>query len=173
MEINDKIKKHIFRFWKTLGIETGENFFTQFGIDIGQLTFYDKEDFIDDLIFEYYGGPDKILEKLNRLRNKVIEYEDEYGGIRFKIVKFSYDKGDMSFYYDAIVDGDTILLDEEGKETTTYELWLEEGLDREFSGIIEETIFDVVYDRISDKLGLHLILENFKITKPGEFKYVR
>lgn len=164
MEITDKIKKIIFKYWKDNGIDLGNNFFTMFGVDITH-----DDEIITDLLIEYYGGLEKTMERLDKLKNEVIEVTEYGGTIRFKIINFTFDKGDKHFYYDVFMDGGVLLSDEDGNEQTTYDIWLEEGLDRGFTNESREYIEDIFYDKISSKSGFNFNLENLTILKPGEF----
>lgn len=170
MVLNDKIKKYLFNYWRKYGLDFSRNFFAQFGVNIMELPFgYDRDEFITDLVLEFYGGVEKVNEMLNKIKGKTINYEDEYGNIRFKIINFIYDKGEKMFFYDVIVDGDSKILDENHDYQNVYDMWMYEGLDREFSEFIRHNVEDIVYDKITTKTGLNLILEDLRITKPGEF----
>lgn len=169
MEISDRIKKFIFQFWKKHGIDTSDNFFTQFGIDMRELHWTYKDEGIQELVIEYYGGVEKTLDKLNRLKDKDIEDDHEYGGIRFKITRFIYDKGEKIFFYDVVVDGSVEILNGYDEESTIYDEWKDEGLSRDFTEATREYVEDVFYDKITTKTKLTFILEDLIITKPGEY----
>jgi len=170
MVLNEKIKKLMFNYWRKYGIDYTRNFFTQFGINIMELPFgYDRDEFITDLVLEFYGGVEKVKEMLDKIKGKTINYEDEYGNVKFKITNFIYDKGEKMFFYDVIMDGNSKILDENDDYQTAYDMWMEEGLDRDFSESMKHNVDDIVYDKITTKTGLNFMLEDLRITKPGEF----
>lgn len=162
MEISDNIKKLIFDYWRKNGVDTSKGFFNMFGIT----RYYMDDPEVQEMVIEFYGGVDNVIEKLKKLTKVII---DE-GYIRFYIEDVYFDSTDVESRFLAIVDGGVVIPTEYEGEQDTYTLYMEEGLDREFSEYIREEINDIVYNVITKKTGLILSLDTFNVTQPGEFK---
>jgi hypothetical protein len=162
MEISDNIKKLIFDYWRKNGVDISKGFFNMFGIT----RYYMDDPEVQEMVIEFYGGVDNVIEKLKKLTNVIINTSN----FKFYIDDVSYDSIDGEFRFNVIVDGGQILETEYEGEQELYTLYMVEGLDREFSEFIREDINETIYKVVSEKTGVFMSLDIFNVTQPGEFK---
>jgi hypothetical protein len=162
MEISDNIKKLIFDYWRKNGVDISKGFFNMFGIT----RYYMDDPEVQEMVFEFYGGVEKTIERLEKLTNVIIDTSI----FKFYINDVLYDSIDGEMRFNAIVDGGQILETEYEGEQELYTLYMEEGLDREFSEFIREDINETIYKVVSEKTGVSMGLDIFNVTQPGEFK---
>ena len=66
MEINNKIKKILFDYWKSNGVDTNITTLSLFGIPKRT---YNEIEYVQSLVIEFYGGRDEVLKKLMKPKN--------------------------------------------------------------------------------------------------------
>jgi hypothetical protein len=132
----------------------------------GITRYYMDDPEVQEMVIEFYGGVDNVIEKLKKLTNVIINTSN----FKFYIDDVSYDSIDGEFRFNVIVDGGQILETEYEGEQELYTLYMEEGLDREFSEFIREDINETIYKVVSEKTGVFMSLDIFNVTQPGEFK---
>tara|TARA_R110000796_G_scaffold94869_2_gene199795 strand:+ start:8137 stop:8655 length:519 start_codon:yes stop_codon:yes gene_type:complete len=166
MDINDKIKKVLFKYWKENGVQTDSATLSLFGISgVG----YEELQYIQSLIIEYYGGPNEVFKKMNKLKGGIL-YGESFGGepIRGKVYYVVYDKGEKSFYISVLLDGDVMVESDEVVDTI-WNHYVDEGLGREFTDGATEMVADMIYSEITVKTGIYTNLLDLEISLPGEF----
>jgi hypothetical protein len=167
MEINNKIKELLFKYWKENGVDTNITTLSLFGIPKRT---YDEIDFVQSLVIDYYGGRDEVLKKLKKLEGGIL-YGDLYNGdpLRGKVFNVVYDKGEQTFFCSVLMDGDVKIEVDDGVITTIYDEYMDEGLDREFSGLMTNVIEDMLFEQITLKTGIDINLSGFEISEPENF----
>jgi len=168
MDINDKIKKVLFKYWKENGVQTDSATLSLFGIS--GVSYKELED-IQSLIIEYYGGPNEVFKKMNKLKGGIL-YGESFGGepIRGKVYYVVYDKGEKSFYISVLLDGDGLVKVGPDEEIDTiWNHYVDEGLGREFTDGATEMVADMIYSEITVKTGIYTNLLDLEISLPGEF----
>ena len=173
MEINNKIKKILFDYWKSNGVDTNITTLSLFGIPKRT---YNEIEYVQSLVIEFYGGRDEVLKKLKKLEGGIL-YDESYGGepIRGKVFDVVYDKGEETFFCSVLIDGDTEIEvapftgDADGVINTIYDEYMDEGLGMEFSDSIRLVIEDMLYEQITLKTGIDMNLSGFEISEPNKF----
>lgn len=167
MEINNKIKKILFDYWKSNGVDTNITTLSLFGIPKRT---YNEIEYIQSLVIEFYGGRDEVLKKLKKLEGGIL-YGESYGGepIKGKVFDVVYDKGDETFFCSVLVNGDDEIEVDDGVINTIYDEYMDEGLDREFSDGVRLVIEDMLYEQITLKTGIDMNLSSFEVSEPGNF----
>jgi len=150
--ISNKIRNIILKQWKKNGVDASPGFFNMFGLN------YSKNgNDIKKLVYEYYGGVENVLKRLNKLIDKKIHITD--GGYDYycKIMSFKRWHIDEPIYVEIEVDGDgEVFIFPEDKLENIKDAYNNEDYGWEIKDEMKDSINKWMYYNITEKYGIDL-----------------
>lgn len=173
--MDKRTKKTILDYWKKNGVDTTNSFFRLFGLDMGRDgpdgKYYSKPNVIHELIFDFYGGYEKILKNLNYLVGK--EHTIEDGGYNYdvRITEFYYDYSVKEIHGYPVWPMCKVIADGQGEvflfnldETMNISKAVnDEDFGWEIKSEMRDSVRDWLFEKVTKKTGVIIIVEEIDV----------